>query len=321
MQSKKTQILEEFALFSVPTGGIGSWLTEDTHEDVFTRLATIDEEPLPAGQMNQLLVLAHEAPVSDGFFRYYWLQAPEKHCYDVRDLPDYSEDFFSSGSSVTSLAHLKWGLYRLYVDALLFFGNVRSAFRSLRDLPITDIEEFFQAERFETADIKQRGQILPLKSIAKDNRYLISEMACKSYGDTPRTAGDLREFLFDAYQRHVAKGNLSPTIRQLLQERVPDELQPRQDEFIFSADEVLDENVASEADLARKYERVASKFMDARDAALYNTNQYLSLLSELDVYVATSMRTREDFRKMADTCERVFSELPSKGVEIEKRRP
>ena len=155
MQSK-AQILDEFSLFSVPTGGIGSWLTEDTHDDVFARLGKIDEEPLPAVQLNQLLVLAHEAPVSDGFFRYYWLQVPDQHCYDVRDLPGYSEDFLSSDSSVTSLAHLKWGLYRLYVDALLFFGNVRSAFRSLRDLPISDIEAFFEAERLDTAAIKQR---------------------------------------------------------------------------------------------------------------------------------------------------------------------
>ena len=92
MQSKD-QILKEFHLFSVPTGGIGSWLTEDTHDDVFARLGKIDEEPLPAVQLNQLLVLAHEAPVSEGFFRYYWLEAPKQHSYDVRHLPGYSEEF------------------------------------------------------------------------------------------------------------------------------------------------------------------------------------------------------------------------------------
>ena len=73
----KAAILEEFSLFSVPTGGIGSWLTEQTHDDVFARLGMLVEDPLPAVQLNQLLVLAHEAPVSDGFFRYCWLEAPE----------------------------------------------------------------------------------------------------------------------------------------------------------------------------------------------------------------------------------------------------
>jgi hypothetical protein len=47
----KSEILEDFALFSVPTGGIGRWLTEKTHDDVFGRLGKVDDEPLPAVQL------------------------------------------------------------------------------------------------------------------------------------------------------------------------------------------------------------------------------------------------------------------------------
>ena len=57
----KAEILSEFSLFSVPTGGIGNWLTEDTHDDVFIRLGQVDHEPLPAVQLNQLLILGHKA--------------------------------------------------------------------------------------------------------------------------------------------------------------------------------------------------------------------------------------------------------------------
>ena len=136
----KAEILKEFSLFSVPTGGIGSWLTERTHADIFKRLGKLDEEPLSAVQLNQLLVLGHEAPVGDGFFRYYWLQGPEQHPYNVREVPGFSKDWLQSEEMITSLAHLKWGLYRLYIDALLYFGNVRTAFRRLRDLSIRQIE-------------------------------------------------------------------------------------------------------------------------------------------------------------------------------------
>lgn len=116
---------------------------------------------------------------------------------------------------IESLAHLKWGLYRLYVDALLYFGNIRTAFRKLRDLSIEEIAGLFRSERFDTAAIKRRGPPLPLKVIAKDSRYLISEMACKSYGD-PGQTGDLRGVLVEAYKAHAAAGNPSPTIRELL---------------------------------------------------------------------------------------------------------
>jgi hypothetical protein len=74
------------------------------------------------------------------------------------------------------------------------------------------------------------------------------------------------------------------------------------------ADEVLDDQVTSEQDLVAKYDRIATKFSEARKAALDNTRYYLSMVNDLDVYVATSMRRRDDFRNMADTCERIFAD-------------
>ena len=247
----RAQILQEFSLFSVPTGGIGSWLSEQTDSDVFERLGKIDQEPLSAVQLNQLLVMGHEALVGDGFFRYYWLETPEEHPYNVRDVPGFTESWLQSKEMIVSLAHLRWGLYRLYVDALLYFGNVRTAFRKLRDVSIPEITSLLSSERFDTSAIKRRGPPLPLKGIAKDSRYLISEMACKSYGDAGQSS-DLRAVLVESYKAHAAAGNTSPTIRDLLTHRVPTAFQARQPEFIFSADEVLDEKIASESDLTTK---------------------------------------------------------------------
>jgi hypothetical protein len=234
----KSQILEEFRLFAVPTGGIGAWLTEGTHNDVFDRLGKIDGNPLSAVQLNQLLVLGHEAPASDGLFRYYWLLVPANHPYRVQDVPGFAEHWIGS-TAIASLEHLKWGLYRLYIDALLFFGNVRTAFRQLRDLQLIEIEEFFKRRRFDTEAVKRRGPSLPLKPISKDNRYLISEMACKSYGDSPDLVSDLQKALTEAFRSNDASGNPSPTIRQLLVGRVSQTFQDRQQEFIFSADDFL----------------------------------------------------------------------------------
>ena len=180
----RARLLQELDLFSLRTGGIGSWITEETDAVVFERLGRIEEEPLTKVQLNQLLVLGHEAPVSDGFFRYYWLSCPESHPYPVANLPGYDARWPGS-PAIVSLAHLKWGLYRLFVDGLLWFGNVREAFRELRDLTLDQITGTFSDQRFATELIKQRGPALALRTIPKDDRYLISEMACKSFGDAP----------------------------------------------------------------------------------------------------------------------------------------
>jgi hypothetical protein len=309
----KDQILKDFSLFAVPVGGIGNWLTERTDNDVFERLGRIEEQPLSAVQLNQLLVLGHEAPASDGFFRYYWLTVPEHHPYRVQDLNGYNAKWIAS-ESIVSLDHLRWGFYRLYVDALLYFGNIRSAYRALRNFTLSELNHFFNTKRFDTDATVRRGPAIPHKSISKDDRYLISEMACKSYGETPKDGGDLQNALLEAYKAHSAAGNSTPTIRKLLES--PKGMETRQTEFLFSADEVLDETVSSEEELKAKYGAIAHKFTVAREAALSNTRYYLSMLSDLDVYVATSMRTRQDFRNMADTCEKIFSDASLKKLNL-----
>ena len=162
---------------------------------------------------------------------------------------------------------------------------------------------------FDTQLIKQRGPALPLKQIPKDDRYLISEMACKSYGEKPESPGELKAALLRAFAAHTPADGVAITVRRLLEGKfVVDEFAGRQGEFIFSAEDVLEEPISSIEDLEAKYERVAMKFVAARKAALANTRYYLSMVSDLDVYVATSMRSRDDFRSMANACEKIFSD-------------
>jgi len=145
----KKYILNELNLFSLQSGGIGSWLTQNTDDEVFTRLGRLDKEPLTKVQLNQLLAFGHEAPVSDDFFRYYWLTAPVEHPYDVKEIPDFHDEWQKS-SAITSIGHLRWGLYRLFTDGLLWFGNVRTAYRKLRSMTQKELSIFFAQRRFNT---------------------------------------------------------------------------------------------------------------------------------------------------------------------------
>jgi len=193
---------------------------------------------------------------------------------------------------------------RFYVDALLYFGNVRSAYRHLREMPADALAVFFSAYRHDTSALVSRGAALPLRPIARDHRYLISEMACKSLAAASGPS-QLSEVLRRAYQERVAAGHTaSVSVRSLL-ESAPD---ADKTQLTFAADDLLDDELTSLAELDAKIDLVVSQFNAARSAALLNTKLYLSSVGDLDVYVATSMRTREDFREMAGFCSEVFGD-------------
>ena len=305
--SKET-ILDQFKLFTLGGEGIGGWLGENTNQMVFMRLDTIEQQPLTKAQLDQLLGLGNQASVSDDFFHYYWLESPPKHPYPVHHLPGFDRAWLNEPNHIKSLENLKWGLYRLFVDGLLYFGNVRTAFRSLRNLTREELDSFFQRKRFDTDFLKQRGDVLPLETIPQDNRYLISEMACKSFGEEPVSDSALRQALKEAYGEHLKKGGGTVTFNQLLSGELPDDYSDRQGEFKFSMEDVLEESISSHQDFENKFGSVADRFFTARKAALNNTDHYLSIVNDLDVYVATSMRTRENFRDMARFCEEVFGD-------------
>lgn len=303
----KQYILERFQLFQGGTGGLDSWIGSETPDEVFDALADLEAHPLSRARLNQLLTLAHEAPVSQPLFAYYWLSAPE-HPYDVSSVPCYDQRWIDS-KNIHSIDQLYWGLYRFYMDALLYFGSIRTAYQQLRQLSEDDLHSFFMSQRLDR--LADRDEPLPLSSIAKDKRYLISEMACKSFDvmDTGGDANQIQKVMVELLEEHRSQGGGPITARQLLTGNYANSryshLQPQ---LQLSADDFLEEVLEDETGLLEKIQRVAIDFADARQAALSNTAMYLSMVGDLDVYIATSMRNREDFRDMADFCEAIFSD-------------
>ena len=283
-----------------------SWLRPETPDVVFDALADLETHPLSRARFNQLLTLAHEAPISQPLFAYYWLEAP-KHPYDVRNLPCYN-DRWPGSQNIQSIDQLYWGLYRFYVDALLYFGSIRTAYQRLRQLPEREIHSFFAGSRID--GLGERGEALPLSQIARDNRYLISEMACKSFDIAEGTgdANQIEQVMIDLLQRHRAEGGGPVTASQLLTgEYAKGQYAHLQPQLQLSADDFIEEDLEDEDSLLEKIRRVAQDFTRARRAALSNSDTYLSMVGDLDVYIATSMRNRADFRGMADFCDTIFS--------------
>ena len=302
----KQRILEQFQLFQGGTGGLDSWLRPETPDEVFDALADFETQPLSRARLNQLLILAHEAPVSQPLFSYYWLSTPQ-HPYDVRHVPCYDERWPDS-QNIRSINQLYWGLYRFYIDALLYFGSIRTAYQRLCQLSEHDLHYFFAIHRID--ELEERGEPLLLSQIAKDNRYLISEMACKSFEmvEGKGDANQLEQVMTDLFKKHRDDGGGSVTARQLLTgDYAKGQYAHLQPQLQLSADDFMEEVLEDEGSLLEKIHRVAQDFTRARRAALSNTTMYLSMVGDLDVYIATSMRNRDDFRDMADFCQTVFA--------------
>ena len=212
----KEAILDQFKLYSSNGEGIAGWLTEGVDPKIFARLDSIDSEPLTREQLNQLLALAQLPTASDGYFYYYWLESPPDHPYPVHSLPKFRQDWLSGGNYIKSLSHLEWGLHRIFVDGLLYFGNIDKAYQFLRNLSREELVRFFRGKCIVSESFGERGKALPIEEISRDDRYLISEAAHKSFGDNPDAEGTLRQTLVQAYDKHVQAGGGATTFDQLI---------------------------------------------------------------------------------------------------------
>jgi hypothetical protein len=305
MDASIEDIRAQLKPFMGGSGGIDSWLSGDFADAVLPRIASLSASPLSCSQMNQLLALSHQAELSEGAFRYYWLSAP-RHSYDVTALPHYHPSYVKV-DRILSLDQLSWGLYRLYYDSLLYYGSVRNGYRLIRTQRYEDLASFFDSQRFPGDRMVHRGPTLPLQAIRQDDRYLIAEQACKSF-EPPEGDQDMLLVLKGAWQEHLQQGGGRVSAKALLEGAyVMSGFGERQGQFLFAADELLKSEIASEGDLIERYESIRYTFTSARKAALRNTELYLSMANDLDVYVATSMRAREQFRNMSRFCETVFS--------------
>ena len=283
-------ILKKFEIFHGATDGIDRWLSPTTPDWVLDTLSEIETTPLTRDHLNQLLTVVNEE-ISEPFFTYYWLEAPQQHPYDVRNIAVFSEQWVNGNKYINSLDHLFWGLYRFYVDALLFFGNITIAFNELNTSPARPLGRLFEKYRIDTGGLLLRSSLIKPKKIPRDDRYLISEMACKSFLRTDIPEGELAQVLISLYEEHIGAGGGRITPKELLAVAYDKgDYVERQLQFNLSADDILDDMIESTDELKNKIRAIAQKFEKARRIALANTGKYLSMVNDLDVYVATSMR-------------------------------
>lgn len=290
-------IKNKFNKLMLNTEGICGFISDYSSDYLKSILSNIENIPITKVQFDQLLSLQNIKCVSDGFFRFYWLTQPE-HFYKLQEI-----ELVNGTKTINSIEQLYWGFNRLFIDCLYVYGNIQKGFEKLAGLSYDELLKIFEKFKVNTEQIKSRGNTIKFNIIDKRDRYLISEMACKTFVNI-RSGQGLRDKLLASYKEAQKKGIKHPNFRSLLDGTyLPNEDQQMS---LFSVSEILDEEVHSEDDLKAKADALYDRFEKAHRQALENTNLYLSLVNDLDVYVATSMRTKENFVEMANFCEKVF---------------
>jgi hypothetical protein len=276
------------------------------YEAIRGALGALEQGSLSWARLNQTLHRSSEAGVSEGFFQYYFLDSPPKHPYPVEKVFEDGPFQPPGGSEIRSLKQLQWGLRRFVYDAMLYWGNFRQALQELRNLTADDLQSLFGSKRVDHDRIVRRGEVQQPILIPRDHRYLISETACKTCEMAPSVEETQHvKLAVQAFRsirsegREVTPGTLKERTRALAEGAG----QLALFELMY---EDTTTPIQTETEVVSLYSGQWGAFRLARNQALENTRIYLSSCNDLDVYVATSMRNRQDFRDMAATCERIF---------------
>lgn len=288
--------------------GLCGFVSENSSEYVFRSIANIKSEPITKVQLDQLFSLQGIRSISDDFFKYYWLSKPTVHFYEIEDI------VIPNSHTINSIEQLKWGLKRIFIDTIYAFGNIQLGFNRISRMTSDELNNLYTKFVINTDQISNRGNTLHFNDIAKEDRYLISEMACKTFANIESPDG-LEKKLIASFKEAKKRGVNKPTFRKLLDgDYLPDN---KADQIsMFAAIDILDEIAESEEVIKAKAKSLAERFISAHDRALKNTDLYLSLVNDLDVYVATSMRTKENFIDMANFCEHVFKSPELKNYDL-----
>lgn len=267
----------------------------------------IADGSLSWARLNQIMHLCSQAGMSEGFYRYYFLSVPQTHPYPVEEV--FAEDRYEPPEGVDEIKSLRqfhWGIRRFVYDAMLFHGNFRQAYRDLRQLSELEIADLFVSKRNNETRLVRRGRVVEPISIPQDHRYLISEMACKTY-EAQSNVEEVEHvrLALNAFRSLKERGTqVTPAaLREKTRELAAADNQLGLFELLF---EDCEKTIETEDQLVSLYRPQFEASNKVREDALYNTRVYLSTCSDLDVYVATSMRSREDFREMARTCDFIF---------------
>ena len=233
-------------------------------------------------------------------------------------------DYYGQGS-ITDVVQLRDGLQKFVKDALWHFGSIERAFEFLRTCK--SIWAFLCRNEH---DQDQFGARLPWKlltAIPPEDRGYLGYVSGRRPFEEDRIA-DVGEAVLRELEAHRSdyEGCSPEEVEELLVPRLAEKVTTlREDlqkvkELEASVDlfnyQKLEDNKASLTAKRTQIRKLIERIDELRRIGRANLEEYLSNLSMMDVYVATSMRNDREYQEMYEFVKSVFSD-PISGDTIQ----
>ncbi|MBD3249455.1 hypothetical protein GF336_05400 [Candidatus Woesearchaeota archaeon] len=308
----KNELSELFPIFKIEN---------HTQEDLFPiiiGLEALTDGGLSWTRLNQILYYYSQAAMSHGFFRYYFLEAPSRHPYPVSQIFENQTYKPPNGvDEIKTMDQLKWGLYRFFHDAMLYWGNFHQAYAYLHKHSHKEIESFFESNRFDERHLITRGSVAGPEDIPFQNRYLVSERACEIYNQNIMSIVDAKHVKYVVQASEELKDGKKEINSSELKVKAKEIAEKEgQLELLELMYEDTEQKIIALEDIESIYTKQKDIFNKCKKKARKNTDLFLSCCNDLDVYVATSMRRRKDFEYIGELCEGIFRHDKLKKYDI-----
>ena len=314
LTKEEIEIIREFKqLFYAQGQGLETLITVKTNKLILEEIVKSKEKPIAYDRLTQLFGIANVPKVSKGFYEYYWLEKAVTSVYNTYKVTALAEFVNKNKTApfgkdeIRGWTQFKWGIHRIILDGLLYFGNINIGFEYLCEKSLDEIRKFFLEKIQDHHRMIERGDTISFKEIPIEHRFLVSEGACKTFATFEDFNNKMRE-------EYIRTGCAVQKLRDLYK-RVSDASDEDKKSKTF-AEEIPDEEIADLTDFDLKMKTIKKLFDEVHKNAVDNTQLYLSIVDDLDVYMATSMRTRADFEKMGKVCDDIFYDERLKPLKI-----
>jgi len=262
-------------------------------EEILSSILIDDQVPLTREKFNQLMLHCGRLLASRFFFEYFF-------------------------SKVRSISDFEAAVLRFRIKAMWLFGNFRTAFRILSRLRDDQFQSCMNStEPFAESDFLLRSgpdkhdhenedsgdPMKEFEPIPNEDLYLLGFISGKLLADLKFCYGTIRELLLDPQQ----VGSVLAKLGAERQAKVAETLRRQGLAFPSEGTSGLDHgSLASlSSALSKQVAELEARTKTAEEKAVRNTKRYLTL-SRIDVYVATSMRCEEDYRRHREFVDSVF---------------